>query len=377
MPKFTGTLNSNAIYAALFNMIISQQVFADNIKGTGSRLVDKARVDGSLYGDTKLYYSTDALRTYAWGNDAESENLLKLFRPEAPQCQAITIDQFRQIPLTIDNYLSKQAWGDERSFSSFIEVTTGWMNVTKKVYEATTYNAFMGTHENSGKQLRTITLPTSEDAEAENRLQAGAIMEDIANLITDLEDVLRDYNNYGNLRSYDEGDFMFIWNAKYVNKIEKRDLPITFHKDFAEHLGDYKLPARFFGDVLDKTTAKADGTTIRSMVEQDVVIGATAYTDAKGKQYKTGEKVHLFAGDLIPKDVVIASSDAIVYPAYKVNDKIICKVVHNDAVPFMAAFSVATSFFNAKSLTENRYLTFGHNTIEQLDDKPFITIKAA
>ena len=34
MPKFTGKLKSNAIFAALYNMIISQQVFADNIKGT-------------------------------------------------------------------------------------------------------------------------------------------------------------------------------------------------------------------------------------------------------------------------------------------------------------------------------------------------------
>ena len=59
MGNFTGRLNSNEIFGALYNMIIGQEVFADNIKG--SDLVDQARVDGSLYGDTKLYYSTDAL----------------------------------------------------------------------------------------------------------------------------------------------------------------------------------------------------------------------------------------------------------------------------------------------------------------------------
>jgi hypothetical protein len=32
MPNFSGTLRANEIFAALFNMIISQQVFADNIK---------------------------------------------------------------------------------------------------------------------------------------------------------------------------------------------------------------------------------------------------------------------------------------------------------------------------------------------------------
>ena len=54
MATFTGQLRSNEIFAALYNMIISQEVFADNIKGTD--LVDEARVDGGHYGDTKLFY---------------------------------------------------------------------------------------------------------------------------------------------------------------------------------------------------------------------------------------------------------------------------------------------------------------------------------
>lgn len=58
---YSGQLNANEIYSALYNMIISQQVFADNIAEKKSSLVDAARVDGSLYGDTKLYYGTDIL----------------------------------------------------------------------------------------------------------------------------------------------------------------------------------------------------------------------------------------------------------------------------------------------------------------------------
>lgn len=54
------TLTANEIYTTLANMIISQEVFADNI-GKNQTLVDKARVDGTLYGDTKLYYATDVL----------------------------------------------------------------------------------------------------------------------------------------------------------------------------------------------------------------------------------------------------------------------------------------------------------------------------
>ena len=91
MGAFSGRLNPNEIFGALYNMIISQEVFADNIKGTD--LVDQARVDGSMFGDTKLYYSTDALASAAWGNDEEAKNLLELHRPDAPECQAIVLDK--------------------------------------------------------------------------------------------------------------------------------------------------------------------------------------------------------------------------------------------------------------------------------------------
>ena len=54
---------------------------------------------------------------------------------------------------------------------------------------------------------------------------------------------------------------------------------------------------------------------------------------------------------------------------------IICKVLVK-LPPYMSAFEVGTSFFNPKSLTENHYLTFGHNTIEYLENYPFITVKS-
>ena len=116
-PVTNVTLNQNKITAALFNMIISQEVFADNIKGDD--LIDQARVDGGLHGDTKLYYSTDALASSEWGNDEEAANLLEIARPDAPKCQAIHIDNFRMINVTVDNYLSKRAWSDEGTFSQF------------------------------------------------------------------------------------------------------------------------------------------------------------------------------------------------------------------------------------------------------------------
>ena len=354
MATFNGQLNSNEIFAALYNMIISQQVFADNIASTGSELVDMSRVEGSMYGDTKLYYSTDVLKSTKWGNDAEAANLLALHRPEAPKCQAIHLDVFRQIALTVDDYLSKRAWGDEGAFSSFKSVMLGWMGDTKKVYDATTFNAFVGTAKSGvateNVEIDLTTAIGSATGEEAARIEGGVIAEEIAKLITNLKDITRDYNDNGQLRSYNISDLVFVWNSDAVAKIEKRDLPTIYHKDIVDKLGEYVLPARYFGTVNAGET-QGNGTTVRSLVEQD--IGAN----------------HYFAGDLIK-----ASDKAPAGTSYTVNPKILFKVMHRQSVPYMSAFEVGTSFFNAKSLTDNRYLTFGHNTLEYLKQYPFVTV---
>ena len=377
--NYAGNLNANEIFASIFNMIISQQVFADNIKDTKASLVDAARVDGSMYGDTKLYYATDVLRSYAWGGDAEAENLLALDRPEDPQCQAITMNIFRQIRLTVDNYLTKRAWSTENAFNSFNSVMLGWIRDTKRVYDSTTYNAYVGTYETEkGKQEVTITLPTvANDKEAENRLQAQTIATKLADVLVDLEDVSRDYNDYENLRSYSSDDFRYVWNASFVNKINKLDLPTIFHKDFIDKFAQYTLPARYFGKIGKVDSSKAqvsDGATYRSLIEQDVTL-AEALT-YKGKSLPIGTKFHLFAGDIIPNKIQVATTTEVKVPFYVEDNTIVLKIVHKDAVPYMSGFEAGTSFFNPRSLTENHYLTFGHNTLEALHDKPFITFRA-
>ena len=363
---FNGQLNSNEIFAAIYNMIISQEVFADNIKDAKSSLVDNARVDGSLYGDTKLYYSTDVLESYPWGNDAEAGNLLKIARPKGPKCQPITIDVFRQIALTLDQYMSKRAFSTEGAFASFNSVMLGWIRETKRIYDTTTYNVFIGTHEtNVGKQDQEITLPTDTNAEAENRLQAQTIAQKVADVIVDLEDVSREYNNYGHLRSYSADDFYYVWNAAYVNKINKLDLPTIFNKDFIDKFAEYTLPARYFGKVqtVGSKAITSDGSTIRSLIEQDVI-------DSSQVTH------HVFAGDLIPAGIEVVSTAKVIYPCYKEDSNVIVKIVHKRAVPYMSGFEVGTSFFNPRALLTTNYLTFGHNTITQLDDKPFITLRA-
>lgn len=362
MPAFTGQLNSNEIFAALYNMIISQEVFADNIYDTKASLVDMSRVDGSLYGDTKLYYSTDVLESAPWGNDAEAANLLALHRPPAPDCQAIELNVFRQISLTLDNYLSKRAWSTEGAFSSFNSIMLGWIRNTKRVYDSTIFNAYIGTAESDiGLQEMTITLPTvADNPEAQARMQAQTIAKTMSDLMVNLEDVSRDYNDYGNLRSYNSNDLIAVWRSGAVNSITKLDVPTIFNKEnLIDKFGEYTLPDRYFGTVnTSGGTVPASNTTIRSLIETDYTVSEVV--------------THVFPGDLLPTGATYTANTT-----YTQDSTILFKIMHKRSVPYMSAFEVGTSFFNAKSLTENHYLTWGHNTIEYLKDKPFITVRSS
>ena len=393
MATFTGQLRSNEIFASLYNMIISQEVFADNIKGTFSSLVDKGRVDGSLYGDTKLYYAVDVLKSAPWGNDAEATNLLALHRPPAPDVQAIHLDIFRQISLTVDNYLSKRAWGDEYAFSQFNSVMLGMIRETKRVYDSTIYNSYIGTAvsqaTNAVVNADITTATTGLTGDSAARMEAQTIGETLANLFINLKDITRDYNDYGNLRSVNLEDLIVVWNSKWVNKIKKIDLPTMFHKDgLIEKFEEEILPNRYFGDLLDSKLATASVYDASSNPKGMFTKSGNAYTivDTGSTAYKVKSLIetdytvsntttHVFPGDTIPVGAALTITSSTVPFAYIEDADKICVVMHKRSVPYMSAFEVGTSFFNPKSLTENHYLTFGHNTLEYLKNYPFIVVK--
>lgn len=377
------TLRANEIFASLANMIISQQVFANHL-GSDPSIVDKARVDGGLYGDSKLYYSSDALKSHAWGGDSEATNLLSIHRPADPKVQKIVLDTFRQIDLTVDNYLSKRAWMDEGAFSSFNSVMLGWMSDTKRIHEGTLYNAFIGTAESSvGGQAQTVTLSGTNDGQT--------LAKAIAKIMRQLNDYTRKFNDYGFIRSYSNDQIKVVWNSDFVDKIEYVDTPTVFHREglLGKLQGD-AIDPRYFGTVITNTNKDtyADNTpaagkpldkdgnyaytpgvnnangTVRTLKEVEVTVSAVAY--------------HLFPGDEIPTGCKLATTAAagtlLFGEVYIENPNVICKIFV-EYPPIMSAFEVATSFFNAKSLTENHYLTWGYNTLDYLKEYPFITLK--
>lgn len=379
MANFIGQLRPNEIFATLFNMIISIQTFADPHSGGYRELVTQFKADGSMYGDTKLYVSTDILETHEWLGDAEATNLLSLDRPPDPKTQSIVLDKFRQIRLTTDNYLSKRAWGSADAFAQFNSVMQSWIRTTKEIFDELTVNVYTGTKEaDSATMSITITLPQdANNQEAENRLQAQAIAYAMEEIFDEIRDISADFNDNGFTRSYSPDEMMIVWNASVKNRILKIDLPSLFHSDIFENLTEMKLPARYFGTVnttsgtTSATNVTATSGQVRSLIETDYTV-ANQGADARAKLKNGAWVVHVRPADLLPNSTAYDADTT-----YTQDEDILFKVVTKKSIIYMSAFETGTEFFNPRSLTKNDYLTFGYANPEYLKEFPLVTVRAA
>lgn len=362
VTNWDGRLNPNEVYSDLYNVILRHVVFTDNIDDTKASLLEQSRVDGGLYGDTILYTSFDIQNTYEWQGDAEAANLLDVNRNTSEITQEVRLDKFRQINLTTDQYLSKRAWADATAFGQFNSALLQNIQDTRRVFDSRYFNTFIGTNETDiGLQSLEITLQaegeaeTPEQTEARNRIDAQTIAMFMANLMVDVEDTTRSYNDYQYLRSYNSNNLIAVWNSEYVNKITRLDTPTIYNRNsaLADKFGEYTLPARYFGKVLTSSgTTTSTNLTIRTLVERKI------------------NEVTYFPGDLLPASTSYEANEA-----YEQDDTIAFKIMDKRSVPYMTGFSTSTEFFNPRALNENHYLTWGYNKLAHLHNLPFITVR--
>lgn len=388
-PVESITLNQNKITAALFNMIISQQVFDSGVAST--ELADRFRVDGTLFGDTKLYHSFDIGSPEDWLDDEEAKNLLELNRNRSGKTQSITMGVYKIISVTTDQYLSKQAFMAEGTFAEYIGFLKSSLRKIKRVYDRSLINSTIGTLTPSTTRCDiTVTTPNGATQEETNRLEAQTLAQRVVVLKADLEDNNRDFNKLGYLRSYSADEFIAVWNVEQHSKITKLDLPTIFHKDIKVEGGfaEYDLPAKWFG-----SPASADLTLPLSapakVTSRVLVSGWYDVTETKVTLVSkpTNNTVFLWAGDPVPYkgqvysdnvrgvSVTVSSTTMGKEHLYTVDDTIAFMLVHSSALPFMSGFETGTEFWNARSLTSNSYLIFGHNNLEFLEEYPRIRVK--
>ena len=321
----------------------------------------------------------DSIPVHDWTNDAEAANLLALDRNKKQHEEKITLNVFKQIRLTTDAYMqTKQLWTSENGFSRFASLLLQTMENAKKVYEIKTFDVFAGTTTSTdpaGEQNTTWDLSedgpdVTTDPEGAARWYGMKLAERLSNLMYDLRDVRRCWNDIQYEASYNIDEFQLILPASVANKFKYNSLPTIFDNGPLKALLEDAsvLPAIYFGDpvTVTGTQIKADGQTHRFLHSQ--FLGSTFYN----------------AGDLIPKDTVIASTTEIVVPAYKhttvagtIRSDFILKLIHKEDCPYMSAYNVRSQFYNARSHTTNNYLTFAHNTLEHIGIFPLITVREA
>lgn len=347
------TLNANSVFASLNNQIISIQLYDVGIEYDAD-IIRERIVDGTLYGDTKVFVDTDILRTYSWSHTDSQYNVLTHKRPPAPAQDTIMIDTYRQIPVTIDNYLTKQAWMDEGTFSQFNSTILGWMTTTRKVYEHTkfTIDILMDAMDNATSigtvSLKASDLGTAADATPIelNMLQKTRYLtfaRRLKSMLKELNEASRTYNDNGFMKNVKMKNYDLIVPIGIKDGFEAYDVSMDFVNVKEVHW-------KFFGTAIAEAGA-SDGT-VRSAVEDDFTDGSTTE--------------HLFPGDLIPNGYDYAAGKAYT-PTYTaapdLNGTVDLSfpIISKRDYPILSAFSVATSFFNPKDLVVNHYLTFGYS----------------
>ena len=353
---FNGNLNPNEVFGSIYNMILFQEVKYPDLDDNYG-FTEMFRTEGGMFGDTALFYDQDVLSSRPWLGDAEAQNLLSVERPKDPECQAIVLNQFRIIKTSLDSYLTKRAWSTEAAFTTFNDIVRSMIGQTKRLYEATLINTYLGTV--TGQANRSLVeIPLSditETGEEKNRLEAQTIAQYIADLIVDMKDYSRDFNDYKFMRAYNEDKLMVIWNSAYVNKITKLDLPTIFHKaGLMDKFEQHTLPARFFGTMnAEGGTTASSNTTVRAAVEKDF------------------GNVHLFPGELLPNSTAYNANET-----YTQDSDVICKVITKDTIKYMAGFETATEFYNPQALVSSNMLIWGYSAPDRLKGQPCVTVHA-
>lgn len=366
---FDGTLNSNEIYNALFNLrILFQKLAPQTVKRDEIvSLLDKAV---GMYGDTGVVQGMDIQGTYEFGMDAEAPKLLAINRNKTQKIEKFVIDEWRQTDVTNDAYISKRAFLDEGAFALFNGYIVGTLAKAMDAYESGKVKSSIGTYSSPVAACEiSVEMPAADGTEATERLRAAALKKAIMDLEDDMKDNQRKYNGYGFYASYDWNDFTPVFNSKYINEINAQALYNAFNEEFLKQANNIrKWTPKWFGTVLDTAgTTDATNHNIYSLVE----INSDESTNFPLTDAQLVSGVYrIFPGDILPGSFDYAANEA-----YVREDKVIGKIFAPEYVYYMTGYEQGESFYNPRSATTNHYLRKGFSKVQVSKFRPFITLK--
>lgn len=370
-PAFTGTLNSNEIYNALYNVrILFQKIAPQTVKR--DEIISLIEKSVGMYGDTGIVTGMDIQGTYDFGMDAEAANLLAINRNKTQKTEKYTIDKWRQTDVTNDAYISKRAFLDEGTFAAFNGYLVSTLSKAMDAFESGTVKTSLGTFSAIPAAMNiTITLPAIDGTEATERIRASMIKKAILDLKADLKDNQRKFNGYGFYASYNWDDFTAVWSSEYSNEINALALYSTFNPEYIKEATDGRIwTPKWFGNVNTSAgTTGASNTTVYSLIEvnsDESTNFPLTSTQIAGGVYR------IFPGDLLPDSFSYGANES-----YTVDPKVICKIFAPEYVYYLTGYEQGEAFYNPRSATTNHYLRKGYSDVYISKFRPFITISEA
>lgn len=366
---FTGALNSNEIYNALFNIRILFQKLAPNTVKRDEivSLVDKAT---GMYGDTGVIQGMDIQGTYDFGMDAEAPKLLAINRNKTQKIEKFTIDQWRQTDVTNDAYISKRAFLDEGTFAMFNAYIVGTLSKAMDAFESGKVKSSIGTYVSPVPGCTVlVNMPAADGTEATERIRAAKIRKAILDLKADMGDNQRKYNGYNFYASYDWNDFTPVFNTEYTNEVNALALYSTFNPEYIKSAsGSREWTPKWFGEVNpEEGTTGSNNVSIYSLIE--INSDGTSNFPLTDEQLQANT-YRIFPGDLLPSQFEYAENTT-----YTKDPKVIAKVFAPEYVYYMTGYTQGESFYNPRSATTNHYLRKGFSDVQVSKFRPFITIK--
>ena len=373
-------LNANAVISSLFNFIRLVSVMGAKLDIDDSNAT-KFKMQGGEYEDTLEFITTDV--PYSKVFDPDDTNVLAKEQQLVPAYTTITVDKARQIGLYLPTYfLSRQAFQNSNYFDEFNALAQSMIRKTRDLYDQRLVDCYIGSTTSSvGKQLQTVTL-SGNNAQADTL----AIAEKVSNILYDMANTSRAYNDRGYMSAFKKDNVIIYWNSKYWSTMMKVGMPVTFNKDgvlekgevlhysyfttpvTATNISDFSASTPTTGKPIDSD----DGTyvpgannangTLRAAEEMDVTVSGTT--------------THLFQGDELPAGAVVYASGEIKIPCYIEDAKAICKIISKDALKYVSSIETQTTFENRKNLSKNIYYTFMYADPTRLPEETWTTLKA-
>lgn len=364
---FTRTMNANSVYGELTNLVNFFRLFDFDV--TGNSIVDKCKVDGFMYGDTRLYRSFDVDGTYNFSQIGASGLLAEAWMENMAE-QSIVLNKQRQTTIMTAALMEKQAWDSDGAFSNFTTLLLDIINKNKRLFETgyvLTFLATMTPNSTVTVDMTDLAVPTSaSELESYNRIFSQRAATVLADFYYEAKDNRRDLNGYGYIRSYDMSKAQLVWNYKFINKF-KYDTTNVFHKDdlLDEFMKGTVVTSNYISDVAKINAAAVTVSSANSYVS---LIEFTTGADPDLLPVPEGEQ-RIYPGNFVPVGTVMDEGTC-----YQVDNDCIGYIFFPEALPFMTGYEVKTSFEDADKLRKKDYITWAYNTLEYLKEFPFVKI---